>query len=361
MKKWILWLLVIGSLLGCSIWHFLVTRDAGTATAQPTDYRYKALSIATAHIARMEKPDAKSVYLADTAAEQYAPYLEHAGLVCATNHVDEGHYKLVLAAGKNPNWKKLLKKTTEQGVLAYAIDVREMTAAQFQKLLKTFPCAEARLWMPGENDWLLTGRRVPTSLKLDVLLDAFSPDGAIGDLAVAQCDSLPQIYANYVGSREELLPAFQGDLNVPIRAAALIPVEIPSCDWLVPGETDEDIAASVKQEIQRLQKVRRLICEGHLLSLQPGGIEKAIDKWAEAYQQNPGDIMLLDRLYRLAVNARAFENIGNLKGAAACYETMIAVRPKDAAVMMRYAECMRKLGYKEIAEAAAKRARELMR
>ncbi len=359
MKKRIAWLVIGVLLLAGGVWYLLSDAPSDVPTTRAEEYRYKPLDILTAHIVRMEKSNAKSIYLADATAERYRPYLEHAGLTCATNAVD-GRYKLVLGAGSSPDWQALLDKTAEHGVVAYALNIRDMTAAHFQKLLKDCPCADVRLWMPGEYDWILTARREASPLKLDVLLDAFLPDGAMDDLAVAHCEALPQLFASYVGTREELLPAFQGDLKVPIAAAALIPVEVPTFTWLMPGEADADIYTAVQQELRSFQVVRRLVVEGNLLAAQPGGIEAAIDKWFAAHQRNPHDMMLLDRLYRLAVNARAFENVGNLKGAAACYETMISVRPKDAAAMARYAECMRQLGYTEIAEAAAQRARELV-
>ena len=71
--------------------------------------------------------------------------------------------------------------------------------------------------------------------------------------------------------------------------------------------------------------------------------------------------LCVDRLYRLAVNAHAFERVGNLKGAAKCYETMVSVRPRDSAAMLRYAKCMRQLGENDIADIAEKRAEELMK
>ncbi len=324
-------------------------------------YRYEALDILIAHLARMEKPDARSVYLADSAAEIYRPFFERAGLACATNGAP-GQFKLVFLGGEGPHdWRALTKKVASGGAMAWALDVRGMTALEFYNALTDFPCAATRLWMPGEQNWLLTGRLVPCQLKLDVMLNSFLPEGAIADLARASCSSYPELLASYVGMREEILPAFQGDPNTPVRAEFFIPCEIPKMDWLIQGDVDDDIWDVVCREIRSLQVVRRVIAEGNLLSSQSGKIDTAIDKWATAALRNPHDIMLLDRLHRLAVNAHAFEKIGNLKGAAKCYETMISIRPKDVAAMERYAACMRRLGYTEIADAAAKRVKELLK
>ncbi len=359
MKK-VFW--TLGALLLLAVglmWWFFASRDETKTPTRADEYRYQALDIVVAHLVRMEKPDARSVLLADAEAKRYRSYFERAGLSCATNDA-LGYFKLVFLAGKEPSdWSAVTAKLAPGGVLAQTLDVREMSAADFKTALTAFPCAATRLWMPSENEWLLTGRMQVCQLKADVLLDAFSPDGAIEDLAAAECDSLPQLFASYVGTREEVLPAFQGDLSIKVQPDFFIPREIPAIDWLAQGDTDDDIWEAVKREIRSFQVVRRVIAEGNLLSRQKGKGDAAIDKWAAAALRNPHDIMLLDRLHRLAVNARAFEKIGNLKGAAKCYETMISVRPKDAVSIACYAECMRRLGYKDIAEAAAKKAKEL--
>ncbi len=336
-------------------------RQPTKSATRAEEYRFKALDIVVAHLARMEKPDARSVYLADAGAEAYRSWFEHAGLACATNG-SPGRYKLVFLSGKGPHdWPALTAKVADGGAMAWALDVRATSAATFRDWLTAFPCAATRLWMPGENDWLLTGRLEPCRLKLDVLLDAFPVEGAAADLAQAECGSYAELFASYVGTREEILPAFQGDLTLQARAECFIPKELPPIDWLVRGDADDDIWTAVRREIRSMQIVRRVIAEGNLLSLKSGGIDAAIEKWAAAALRNPHDVMLLDRLYCLAVNARAFEKIGNLKGAAKCYETMIAVRPRDAATLRRYADCMRRLGYKEVADAADKRSKELVK
>ena len=110
-----------------------------------------------------------------------------------------------------------------------------------------------------------------------------------------------------------------------------------------------------------MQLVRRMVLEGNIFSGTADGMEKALDMWSTAVRRNPRDSMMLERLYRLAVNAKAFQNVGNLKGAAKCYETMIAVRPKEAAALQAYADVMKVLGHPEIAAQAEKKAREVLK
>lgn len=344
--------------IGVLGWLFY-TCDSEVRPARAEEYRFRSLDIIATHLSLLEKPDLSKVYLADEEAERFRPYFEHAGLSCASNGT-AGVYGLVFVGGKGPHdWKALAEKTSDNGSVAWFLDIRGMTAAQFKRNLTAFPCAATHVWMPGENDWLLTGRMTPRNLKLDVMLDLFSPEGATEDLVQAECESFPELFASYVGTREDILPAFQGDLEVPVRPECFMTKDIPALDWIVRGGAEEDIWSSVMQEIRSMQVIRRVIIEGNMLALQKGSLDEAIDKWAAAILRNPHDIMLLDRLYRLAVNGRAFEKLGNLKGAVRCYETMIAVRPRDAATMRRYAECMRMLGRADVADAAEKKAKEL--
>jgi hypothetical protein len=341
-------------------WYFTSKRGVAP-TAYPDEYRYKALDVLAVHLSLQEKPDARSVYMEDGSGRPYGRYFEHAGLNCASNAA-EGRFGLVFAVGSGPHdWLRLRSRTLDNGAMAWFFDVRSLSAAKFRKMLKEFPCEQVHLWMPGENEWLLTGRLGRHVLKLDSMLDLFSPDGAVEDLAEAECTSFPELFASYVGTREDVMPAFQGDLDAVVRPEVFISKEIPSMDWIVKGGADEDIYTSVMQEIRSMQVVRRLIVQGNMLARDAEKFGEAIDKWSAAMLRNPHDTMLLDRLYRLAVNAHAFERVGNLKGAAKCYETMVSVRPKDSAAMMRYADCMRRLGQKEIADVAEKRARELMK
>jgi len=341
-------------------WYFISQRG-DAANAYPDEYRYKALDVLAVHLSLQEKPDARSVYIEDAADRSYGLYFEHAGLNCASNAA-EGRFGLVFAAGAGPHdWKRLKSKTLDNGAMAWFFDVRSLSAAKFRKMLEDFPCDQAHLWMPGENEWLLTGRLGRHVLKLDTMLDLFSPDGAMEDLASAECTSFPELFSNYVGTREDVLPAFQGDMSAVVRPEVFISKDIPSLDWIVKGGADDDIYASVMQEIRSMQVVRRLVVQGNMLAQDSEKFGEAIDKWSTAMLRNPHDTMLLDRLYRLAVNAHAFERVGNLKGAAKCYETMVSIRPRDSAALMRYSECMRQIGHKDIAEVAEKRARELMK
>lgn len=329
------------------------------ATAE--EFRYRPLKTLLAHIAMLEKPDACRVLLLGETSEQYRMFFEHARLKCLAND-ESGRYDIVFVGGRcNRPWEKIAAQISSSGVLAWAIDVENLQAAEFKEMLESFPCEQTHLWMPGEKEWLLVGRMKAARLKLDTMLELFSDEKAFLDLARANCQSLPELFASYVGTREQVLPAFVGDLSQTVRPEAFVSRDIPEIGWLVQGGLDEDIFAAVRAEIRSMQLVRRMVLEGNIFSETADGMEKALDMWAAAVRRNPRDSMMLERLYRLAVNAKAFQNVGNLKGAAKCYETMIAVRPKDAAALQAYADVMKVLGHPEIAAQAEKKAREVLK
>ncbi|MBO7482682.1 MAG: hypothetical protein J6U17_02190 [Kiritimatiellae bacterium] len=326
------------------------------------EYRYAALDVLAAHTVLMERPDSRSALVVGPGSAPVAESLSIVGLSCSTNGVVDARYGLVIACGRRrPDWRTLVDRALPDGAVAWFFNVRDMSARELRDGMKAFPGEEARLWMVGEDDWLLTGRLEPCLLKLDKMLEMFLSDGAIEELVKSGCDSLPELFASYAGARSDITPAFEsGDLSAKVRPEFFLSKEIPAITWIDKGAAEDDIYKDVMQEIRSMQVVRRVVVEGNMLS-RAGKVEESIDKWASAMLRNPHDSMLLDRLYRLAVNASAFEKIGNIPGAAKCYETMVAVRPKDIAALEHYAECLRRLGNKEIAEAIDRRAMELRR
>jgi hypothetical protein len=69
--------------------------------------------------------------------------------------------------------------------------------------------------------------------------------------------------------------------------------------------------------------------------------------------------MLLDRLYRMAVNAKVFRDLGKFPDAAHCYEIMLAINPGDVRVGEEYVAMLNQLGKREFAAEVALRLKEL--
>lgn len=363
-KRIILWsvtlVLVLAGLL--SVLFFLWS-DAADKKAKDDRFVFRPALITSACIAVIEKPTATKALLADEKAEEFRPFLEAFGLLCVSNSVapSEARYDIVFAAEapSSRRFSKLLKRTGENGVLALALDVRNMKASDFRRVVESFPCADARLWMPGAEDWIIVGRRTPRQLKLDAMLEVFTHEKAFDILAEAQATALSDVFASYVGRLSELKDAFDAnDLSAVVRPEYFVTRDVPETDWIVRGDVDNDIYRRVAAEIRSMQIIRRLVLQGDMLAAQ-GKAEAAVDAWARAMKRNPRDPMLLARYDRLARNAWALLRLGNTGAAAKCYETMVLMNPTDVAVVYRYATCLERLGKKEMAKAVYARAKEL--
>ena len=301
------------------------------ADAAAEHFRYRPLDTIERFIGRIEKPDAS-----------------------ATNDI------VFVKDGRRRNWSDVIRAASPDAAIVWPLDVRDMTMAEFKEALDSFPCRDAHLWMPGETDWVLAGRIAPASVAIGDILEAFSDETAIDDLAEARCDTLPEFFANYVGDRMTCMGAFTGDLSAKVAPERFVTQEIPDVGWVAPGDLDEDILEATAQEMRSLMLVRRSVIEGNMLAKQ-GKTDDAIEKWASALLRNPHDTMLLGRLHRLAVNAITFEKVGNMSAAAKCYETMLCVCPTDIAAVMAYANCLRRLGKNQMADDVMKRVESLKR
>ncbi len=305
--------------------------------------KLKAVRLAGAYIAMFERPDAVNVYLADEEAERYAPFFTGAKLPCdtAATAPTNAVYDIVFV-GHVPQadaWAPLTARLKTRGVLAVAFDVQKLSMGRFRDILKAVPGKEVHLWMPGEKDWLLTMRAKPFALKMSAALEFFSQSDALisGDAESAGCGSIQELFASYVGRREDVLPAFEkANLEAPVRPEFFLPLDMPDIPWILPDEdTDADIVVSVADGIRRLQGVRRIAVTGNAAA-DAHKMEEAIASWSLANDSNPHDTLLQSRLYQLAVNARALANFGRQVDAAQCYDILFAVTPSDLAVAEEY-------------------------
>lgn len=335
------------------------------AKAKPLP-KLQAIRTVGAYIAMFEKPDATRVYLADAEAQKYADIFRKTGLKCYTpaNEVSKSaRYDIVFSgeARDKATLEALGAKTGERGVMALALDVHAMTAGEFKAVLEAFPCPETHFWMPGERDWMLSGRMVPRRMKMDAVVEFFTRWSVVSEEAEeAGCGSLQELLANYAGTRGEIMPAFgAGGLDAQVRPEFFVQKETPEIAWIDPGDMEDDMMELLSNQIAELQAVRRSIVEAATLIHKEGGETEAVKMWNAAMKRNPHDTMLLDRLYLLAVNARAFMEVGNVAGATQCYETMIGIRPGDIRVVEEYARCLAMLGKKEMAATVMDKVKEM--
>ena len=243
------------------------------------------------------------------------------------------------------------------GVSIAELDVSNMTADDFFRKLDAFPAENVTVWMPGETHWLLVGWNGTNRVSLAAAMNVFAMDEE-------NSVSPPEVFASYVGMREEILPAFTSRLEGTVVPEWFVTKEIPTLPWLDTSRIDRDILRRIMAEMRSMQVIRRLVLEGCIAArtaTDKEGEEEAAGKWAKAMLRNPRDPMLLERLDRLERNAKGFLEVGKVLQAMKCYETIIIVNPKDASAVLNFGLCLRKIGRDEIAEKVIERARELMK
>lgn len=238
------------------------------------------------------------------------------------------------------------------------LDVAGLTAAQLKKELTAFADpASVHLWMPGEKSWLVVQQAPGARVSLAQALEAVADDAA--------CTvSLPEVFASYVGTLADVLPAFATDLKGEVVPEWFVPEAVTAIGWIDPTDVDGDIAQSVSNEIRSMRNVRREVLKGNMAAraaTDKKGEEAACEIWARAALRNPNDPLLLERIDRLETNARAFLEAGQILQAMKCFETIILIQPKHVAAVHNFGLCLKKLGKTELAEQVLKRAEVLKR
>ena len=246
---------------------------------------------------------------------------------------------------------------------ARVIDVRGMSARAFKRVLLDFPGQDVHVWMPGEKDWLLVGNLSTNRVPLAKVMEAFASD--------ANCTmSVPEVFASYVGTREDVLPAFRSDLKGDVMPEWFVTEDVPALGWLNVSGVDADIAGPTLREIRSMQVVRRELLRGNMFlndqsscqtprTSRPAHEDRAKETWARAALRNPRDPMLLERLENLNRNAKGFLEVGKLLQAMKCYETIVLIQPKNAAAVHNFGICLKKIGKLDLAEQVLRRAKTL--
>ena len=327
----------------------------GCSEQEPLPEIYRVTAVAETYIPLVENPTASRVLLVG-GAEVLRGYFERAGLKCEND--GRGPFDIICVRGRPPcgDWNRCRRRLAKGGVVAWAMDVKGLSAADFKKGLESFSFVTANLWMPGLEEWLLVGRVDERRITVDSALDLFVRETAFDDLTASGCETLPEVLASYVGTREQVLPAFEkGDLTAVIRPEHVLGETVPSIGWMERGDVDLDIYAEIEAKWRQYQLARGEIVAGGMLS-EKGDVDGAIEKWRTARACNPHDPLLTERLDRLAVNARAFLNVGNVKLATTCCETAVLIDPQDAANVRRLGQCYLMAGRRERGEELLRKA-----
>jgi len=327
-------------------------------------YVYEPVRIASAYIPLIEKPDATRVLLVGEEARALTNYLSNVGVKCFTTR--QGRFDLIIVSCSGMSKKscgRLCSSLSENGVVAWIMNVEGVTAEEMLENFRGFALNEAHLWMPGERRWLLVGRKTPRKIRLAAMLDVFVRERAFADMAKAKCLSLAELCASYVGTANDVVPAFFNlAKDEKMRPELFLKEEIPAIDWIDGSEMDEDIRKSVMGDIRSYQVVRRLAVKAGMAVASVKNKkdeEAATESFAKVALRNPNELFVLERLDRLDRNARGFLEVGKVLMAMKCYETMVLIRPNDAAAVHNFGMCMKKIGKLDLAEKILKRAESL--
>ena len=332
----------------------------GKSVAKEVPKACRAVRIVTSVIAQIEKSDATRIILCGgERVGDYAEFLAHTGLPVVTNEMNVTARDIVFAASAADLARFVGKAKVVDGALYVAcVDARGMLASRFKEEIVGHPGVVKHVWMPGAADWVLTGVAGDEKFSLAEMMDVFSREGLMEDLAAAECDGLADVFASYVGTAEDILPAFENVKDAIVRSDNFVTREVPSFDWLSVAGVEEDIRREVMAQIRTAQVVRRVMLEG-MYAADSGKEEEAVAAFARVALRNPRDTMLVERMTHLRVNAQTFEKVGNDTLAAHCYETIARIYPNDPAPLEAFARCVERLGKKELAVQAHVRARAL--
>lgn len=353
MKKLLLPLLLLAVLVGCK------KEEPKEEIVLKDDYVFPPIYTTATQITLAEKPDIRRVLLIGDKALNTTNLFTNAGVKPETSI--QGKYDAVFVACEGMSKEssaRMLSLLTENGIAVWMMDTQNLKMGEFKEMLSAFDSAEAHLWMPGETTWLLVGRKGEKQIKLSAMMESFAREEAYEDLAKASLHTLPELFASYVGRRDEIVGAFEdADMKALVKPEYFLPREIGKIGW-ISGDVDEDILKLTLDEMRSMQVIRRLIVEGSI-SAQNDQEEEAIDKFARAALRNPNDPMLLERIDRLNRNAEGFIKVGRVLQAMKCYENILGITPKDVKALTNIGMCFKTIGKLDLAEKAFERAQEL--
>lgn len=357
MRRLALVTLLIAAAFGCS------KKEEPKALPKNT-YVYEPVRIASAYASLVEQPYAKRALFVGAEAKAHTNYFARAGVQCHT--APRGRFDLIVVACDSmskASCGKLCESLAEGGVVVWLMDVGGVTAEEMLERFRGFSLGSFHLWMPGSSRWLLIGRQAKAKVRLAEMFDVFVRERTFEDLARARCGTIPEVFANYVGTADDVVPAFFNlAKDEKMGPGLFVTKDVPKLDWLDAEGVDDDIRKSVLAEIRSLQIVRREVIRGALAIeavKDKKDEEKATEILSRAALRNPNDLFVLERLDRLERNAQGFLSLGKILMAMKCYETMVLIRPDDASAVHNFGMCLKKIGKLDLAEKILKRAETL--
>lgn len=230
------------------------------------------------------------------------------------------------------------------GIAALHLDTRALSAARFATIARAFLDAfpHAQFWCTGRYDWVLAGAAAPLSASASDMLALFDRRNVSRDFARAGILSLPELFPSLLCDAAAIRPwldrspserAWQsawrlprlalGDGCFPLRLSQVEGARRRSLAWLARGTLDEDLYLAIRNKTDRNTDARSLAALA-LTEIETKQSRAGYDAARDAAKINPRDILITHFVETLELEGRRRIALSEFRGAAKCYENLLA-------------------------------------
>jgi hypothetical protein len=261
----------------------------------------------------------------------------------------------------------------EEGVVAIRVDGRGLSESGFASLARTFMSVfpGVQLWNTGAADWVLLGGASELKVPLDVLTSFVERKDTFRELVRAGNITLPAALACMVCDTQGLKTWLQERAgkspesiwNTPLRvirgenlmSLAFEKARQPKAPWVLSGQMDLDLYVDIWQLINQARVARGFAVNSLVEGVQ-GRQDASLSAIRDSVQASNQDVLVLQMIDYMDMEARRRIAIGNYKGALICYEKLISFAKGTARYHHGAGYCLRALGEAENAYLAFARA-----
>lgn len=242
------------------------------------------------------------------------------------------------------------KALAPAGVVALHVDARGLTpeclAVIIRRFLEVFPAAQ--LWNVGLHDWELLGAEKRLTVSLEAASACFDREEVFADRVRAGNPAITEAFACMIAETEQLRAWLDTKKPLSAMASAWYAPQVlvarmkdwvaPSCferyrsdqvDWILPGAMDRELYGDVLASITRAREARVVVIRA-LGEWMADRREECIEAAATAVKLLPRDVLLVQMIDRLELDARRRLSIGDYKGAEFSYLKLLLFRPDQS-------------------------------